>query len=123
MDKKGKEGFSDSFFTEKQREKLEESISKYIKSQNIGNNINHPKHYNSNKSGIECIEIASNFNFCLGNAIKYIWRAGLKVDEDSYNTPDKVMDAKIEDLQKAIWYLSYEIKQTNDMKNAYKEQE
>lgn len=56
-------------------------------------NINKPKHYNIHSSGIECIEITKYMPFCLGNAIKYIWRAGLKNDD------------VIEDYKKAIWYL------------------
>ena len=36
-------------------------------------NINHPQHY-QHPSGIECIDITEHMNFCLGNAIKYIWR-------------------------------------------------
>lgn len=40
--------------------------------------INHPDHYNQHPTGIECIRIVEHFNFNLGNAIKYIWRAGLK---------------------------------------------
>ena len=55
-----------------------------------------PKHYTSHPSGVECIEITRHMNFCLGNATKYIWRAGLK-------------DNAVEDLQKAIWYLEQEI--------------
>ena len=60
-------------------------------------NINHPQHYNDGK--IEVIDYIEdkNFNFNLGNAIKYISRAGKKGD-------------KIEDLKKAIWYLEREIK-------------
>ena len=59
--------------------------------------INHPPHYNDHPSGIECIEIVEHFNFNIGNAIKYTWRAGLK-------TPDPKQD-----LRKAIWYLNREI--------------
>ena len=58
--------------------------------------VNHPKHYTSIK-GIECIQVTENFNFCKGNAIKYIWRSGQK-------------DSEIEDLRKAIWYINREIK-------------
>lgn len=58
--------------------------------------INHPEHYTSHKSGIECIEITEWFSFTLGNAIKYIWRADLKNG--------------VEDLKKAVWYLEREIK-------------
>lgn len=59
-------------------------------------NVNKPKHYIKHPSGVECIQITEHMNFCLGNAIKYIWRAGLKQDA-------------IEDLKKAVWYLNREI--------------
>lgn len=55
-----------------------------------------PKHYKDHPSGVECIVITEHFNFNLGNAIKYIWRAGLKTD-------------LLEDLKKARWYLDREI--------------
>lgn len=42
--------------------------------------INSPVHYTSHPSGIECIEVTESMPFCLGNAIKYIWRADLKHD-------------------------------------------
>ena len=59
-------------------------------------NVNHPKHYTSHPSGVECIEITEHFNFCIGNAIKYLWRAGLKGEQ-------------VEDLRKARWYIDREI--------------
>lgn len=59
--------------------------------------IDHPKHYNAHPSGIECITIVEQFNFNLGNAIKYIWRAGLK------------SEAVLTDLEKARWYINREI--------------
>ena len=55
-----------------------------------------PSHYQDHPSGIQCIQITEHMNFCLGNAIKYIWRAGLK-------------NNAIEDLEKARWYLDREI--------------
>jgi hypothetical protein len=58
--------------------------------------VNHPKHYVSHPSGIECIQVTEHMNFCLGNAIKYIWRADLKGKD-------------IQDLEKAVWYLQREI--------------
>jgi len=58
--------------------------------------VNHPKHYNSHASGVECITIARHMPFNLGNVLKYIWRAGEKGDA-------------IEDLQKARFYLNDEI--------------
>jgi len=68
-------------------------------------NVNYPKHYNVHPSGVECIQITEHMNFCLGNAIKYIWRAGIKGGDDSIVKNVK----KIEDLEKAAWYLQREI--------------
>lgn len=68
-------------------------------------NINHPSHYTSHPSGIECIDIAEHHDFCIGNAIKYLWRAGPK-SEDGISKKEK----QIEDLKKAIWYIKREIK-------------
>lgn len=67
-------------------------------------NVHHPKHYTSHPSGIECIQITEHHNFCIGNAIKYLWRAGLKGSSE------------VEDLQKAIWYINREIQRINDAK-------
>lgn len=61
--------------------------------------VNHPKHYTSHPSGVECIEITRHMGFNLGNAVKYIWRDGLKDSE-----------VPIQDLKKALWYLQDEIK-------------
>jgi TPR repeat protein len=58
--------------------------------------VNHPQHYLAHRSGIECIQITEHFNFCLGNALKYIWRADEKGDA-------------INDLAKAAWYIEREI--------------
>ena len=58
--------------------------------------VNSPKHYTSHPSGVECIQITEHMNFCLGNAIKYIWRASLKGGR--------------EDLEKARWYIDRELK-------------
>lgn len=63
------------------------------------NNINRPKHYTSHPSGIECIDIAQHHDFLIGNAIKYLWRAGIKST-----------DTEVEDLKKAIWYIERKIK-------------
>lgn len=70
----------------------------------VGNNVNHPKHYNSHPSGIECIDIVRHYDFNVGNVIKYIWRAGLKHENEM---TDK--DKRIEDLEKAMFYLRDEI--------------
>lgn len=59
-------------------------------------NVDHPSHYNSHPSGIECIQIVEHMGFNLGNAVKYIWRA----DEKGY---------AIEDLRKALWYVQREL--------------
>lgn len=67
-------------------------------------NVNHPKHYTSDPSGIECIDITRHRNFNVGNAIKYLWRAGLKIDADKSS-----INKQIEDLEKAVWYIVDEI--------------
>lgn len=67
--------------------------------------VNHPSHYTSHPSGIECIEITRHYCFDIGSAIKYLWRAGLKVEEGMTNK-----DKEIEDLNKAIWYINDRIK-------------
>lgn len=64
--------------------------------------VNHPPHYTSHPSGVECIDIVEHMNFNLGNAIKYIWRAGQKGD-------------RIEDLKKARFYLDREIARMGKM--------
>ena len=58
--------------------------------------VDHPQHYNTHPSGIECIEVTEHMNFNLGNAVKYIWRADLKGDA-------------LENLKKAQWYVEREI--------------
>jgi hypothetical protein len=68
--------------------------------------VNHPPHYTSHPSGIECIEITRHMNFNVGNAVKYLWREGLK-DQS----------ADIEDLEKAAWYLNDEIKRRKNELN------
>ena len=74
--------------------------------------VNHPAHYNSHPSGIECIEIARHHNFNIGNTIKYLWRAGLKSEEGMEDT-----DKQVEDLNKAIWYIQDEIKRITEFNN------
>lgn len=68
--------------------------------------VNHPNHYMSDNSGIECIDAIQAsltkeqfIGFCKGNAMKYIWRAGKK--KGSEDT----------DMRKAEWYCkkAYEV--------------
>ncbi len=63
----------------------------------MSNAVNHPRHYNLHPSGVEAIDICEHYNFNVGNAIKYLWRAGLKTD------------SPLEDLKKAQWYVTREI--------------
>ncbi len=58
--------------------------------------VNHPPHYTSHPSGVECIQITEHMGFNLGNALKYIWRADLKGNA-------------VEDLEKAAFYIAREI--------------
>lgn len=65
-----------------------------------------PNYYKSHPSGIECIDITRHYCFSIGNAIKYLWRAGLKTEEGLQNR-----EKEIEDLRKAIWYINDRIDQ------------
>ncbi len=77
-------------------------------------NVNHPNYYKGKDNPYEAIKVidAWELGFCLGNAVKYIARAGHKID-------------RIEDLKKAIWYLQHEINKNtatdsiNDFFNNY----
>lgn len=62
-----------------------------------GDAVAHPPHYTSHPSGIECIQITEHMDFLTGNAIKYLWRAGLKSEDP------------IKDLEKAMWYIQRKI--------------
>lgn len=71
----------------------------------MSESVNHPSHYAEGRK-YEPIDVINdwNLNFALGNAVKYISRAGRK---------DK--DKTVEDLEKAKFYLDYEI---NTLKNS-----
>lgn len=55
--------------------------------------VNHPAHYNKHPSGVECITIIRYFPGNVANAVKYLWRAGLKTFE------------RLTDIEKALWYV------------------
>lgn len=76
------------------------TIDHYPKEDEGNDPVNHPAHYTQGK--IECIDFIADkkLNFCRGNAVKYIIRAGLK-------DPEK----EIEDLEKAVFYLNHEIEE------------
>ena len=72
--------------------------------------VNHPSHYTSSDAKcricdepIECIDVTQHMGFCLGNAVKYIWRAGLKSE-----------DKTIQDLEKAMWYIRKHIEKLEE---------
>lgn len=71
-------------------------------------NVNHPPHYTAHPSGVECIEITEHLCFNIGNAIKYLWRCGSKINA-------------IEDLKKAAWYINREIQLREKLKKAHGE--
>ena len=71
-------------------------------------NVSHPSHYTwlKKKCGIEVIDITRHMDFCLGNAIKYILRAGHKQDASLTDN-----QKEIEDLKKAVFYINDRIAQ------------
>ena len=84
-----------------------EELSKLIKSEH---RVNHPSYY-KDPSGVECITVARYRDFNIGNALKYLWRAGLKKEEGISD-----IDKQIEDLNKAIFYINDEINKLNNDK-------
>lgn len=64
--------------------------------------VNHPNHYGGENNPYEAIKVieAWDLDFCLGNAVKYISRAG-----------KKDASKELEDLNKAVWYLNRRIEQ------------
>jgi hypothetical protein len=76
------------------------AIGRSAAGQEAGNrkhdSVARPKHYTAHPSGIECIQVTEHMGFNIGNAVKYLWRAGLK-------------GPAIEDLKKARWYIDREI--------------
>ena len=86
------------WMTEEERKRLADRVrAKYaMRPKPEPDLINHPPHYTSHPSGVECIQVTEHFNFNRGNAIKYLWRAGAKGDE-------------ITDLEKARFYIDREI--------------
>lgn len=93
--------------------------------------VNHPKHYNSHPNGIECIDIIRHYVCDIANAIKYLWRAGLKVPSKQEQCDARIdiaereearpigqtemsmddAEKEIEDLKKALWYIEdYRVK-------------
>ena len=64
--------------------------------------VSHPEHYGGENNPYEAIKVieAWDLDFCLGNAVKYISRAG-----------KKDASKELEDLNKAVWYLNRRIEQ------------
>ena len=87
-------------------ENMQDEIMKQTERElNEYDNVNRPAHYADSK--IEDKKLG----FCLGNAVKYISRAGKKKDSGR-----SVIDKEIEDLQKAIWYINRRIYELQDLK-------
>ena len=76
-----------------------------MSNEKIFDSVESPSHYtDTNIEVIDYIE-DKNLGFCLGNAVKYISRAGRKQDYAGQNMNEK----EIEDLKKAIWYINRRI--------------
>lgn len=68
-------------------------------SEDLNERVNHPSWYTKHPSGIECIELIEHLPANLANAVKYLWRCGLKTTE----TP-------LRELMSAKWYTDREIR-------------
>lgn len=78
-----------------------ELLARRAERKNMAEKVDHPPHYGGDTTyeTIKVIE-AWGLDFCLGNAVKYLSRAGKKGDE-------------LEDLRKAAWYIQRRIEQLN----------
>ena len=88
------------------KELMDKSVSMlvtHMETEERREQVDHPRHYNAHPSGVECIDVVEHMSFNLGNAMKYIWRAGEK-------------GKQIEDLKKAVWYLNREIERISKEK-------
>ena len=67
--------------------------------------VDGPSHYGGKENPYEALKIieAWNLGFNLGNAVKYILRAGRKGN-------------RVTDLKKSIWYLNREIKKLEELR-------
>lgn len=65
--------------------------------------VTHPSHYTTGKVEVADFILDKELNYCLGNVVKYVSRAGRK---------DKTKT--VEDLRKAAWYLNREIERLQD---------
>ncbi len=66
-------------------------------SEDLEARVNNPSWYTSHPSGIACVELIEHLPCNLANAVKYIWRCGLKTTE-----------APLRDLKAARWYVERE---------------
>ena len=103
-------------------------LEEYLREQKM-QRVDHPTHYNTNnptlrvkcKCGevtevpIECIDVIRDMPSWKGNAIKYLWRAGLKSGADLSET-----EKTIEDLEKAIWYIKDKIEMIKGLDGRYR---
>ena len=100
---KGNDVDAHAFTRKREKEIMDElagaALNSGIKKHYADDPVNHPKHYNDHPSGVECITITRHMGFNIGNAIKYLWRAGRKGK-----------DFEIQDLRKAVWHIEDEIK-------------
>lgn len=62
----------------------------------MSDQVNHPSHYTSHPSGVECITLTREMPFAAGNALKYVFRSPYK-------------GRRVEDLQKAMFYVSLQM--------------
>ena len=62
----------------------------------VGGPVVHPKHYNSNPSGVECLDVVQHMSWNVGSAMTYLWRLHHK-------------DTPVQNIKKAIYHLEREI--------------
>lgn len=109
LEKEKRKNYTSMFDMEK---RYKEVYSPANKIESKEERVNHPSHYTWLKDvcGVEVIDITRHMNFNLGNVLKYVLRAGHKSEEGMSSNQKRV-----EDLQKAIFYLNDEIQRLNNL--------
>ena len=89
------------------KSRLGDTYDAATKAERAHDPVNHPSHYTSHPSGVECIEITEHMTFNAGNAVKYLWRNGLKDQAPA-----------LQELEKAKWYVEREIERIKALQDS-----
>ena len=78
----------------------DQPVQPWLRTTKPSDPVDHPSHYTSHPSGIECKDIIGHYHYFVGAAIKYLWRGGKKGDIiEDYRKAIKCIEIEIERLE------------------------